>query len=66
MQIAVICKIHLEYEHETMSTSKLLGESGGQRGSCQTSPDLAIEFGLADGRKGLLLIEWFGKSSLFL
>lgn len=57
MQIVAIHNMHLEYEHPTLSTSDLLGEGGGQRGIYQTSADLAIEFSLADGRKGLLLVE---------
>lgn len=57
IQIATVYKMHLEYDHPTMPTAKLLGEGGGQRGTYQTSADLAIEFGLADGRKGLLLVE---------
>lgn len=47
--------LHLEYaEDGDLSPEKLLGESGGSRGSGQTSPDLAFH---VNGGTGLILIE---------
>jgi len=50
-------ELYLEYaesEDSSLHPSRLLGESGGSRGSGQTSPDLAFH---VNGRQGLLLIE---------
>jgi hypothetical protein len=53
--IKSVDELHLEYaEDGDLSPEKLLGESGGSRGSGQTSPDLAFHL---NGRKGLILIE---------
>lgn len=53
--IESVDSIDLEYaEERELSPAALLGESGGSRGSGQTSPDLGI---LVNGGRGLLLIE---------
>jgi len=47
--------VELEYAEEgDLSPELLLGEQGGNRGSGQTSPDIAL---LVNGGKGLLLVE---------
>jgi hypothetical protein len=57
VDIKHIESMELEYEEEGMSPGELLGEDSGQRGSGQTSPDLAIIFKTTDNKKGILLIE---------
>ncbi len=50
----------LEFEYAApgkLEPKRLLGEQGGSRGSGQTSPDVAINFGYEDGKSGLYLIE---------
>ena len=55
--IRSVDELYLEFaepEGSPLHPSHLLGESGGSRGSGQTSPDLAFH---VNGRKGLILIE---------
>lgn len=53
--VQTVDELHLEYaEVGPLHPSTLLGESGGSRGSGQTSPDLALQ---VNGRRGLILIE---------
>ena len=50
----------IEFEYAapgTLEPKRLLGETKGKRGSGQTSPDIAVIFGTADGKSGLYLIE---------
>ncbi|MGA2408508.1 MAG: hypothetical protein ABSF81_17420 [Bacteroidales bacterium] len=60
LDISEIVKLELEYEDPIpdLKTGLLLGENNqGMRGSGQTSPDLAVLFKTAQGKKGILLIE---------
>lgn len=62
IQISEITKMELEYEEDKekdpdLSPHALLGENNGNRGSGQTSPDLAIKFKTVNGKSGILLIE---------
>ena len=58
IDISNIDKMELEYEDEELKPHDLLGEdTGGQRGSGQTSPDLAIIFYTRSQKRGILLIE---------
>jgi hypothetical protein len=53
--VATVDELHLEYaEGGDLHPSQLLGESGGKRGSGQTSPDLAFH---VNGHRALILIE---------
>jgi hypothetical protein len=50
----------IEFEYAApgnLEPKRLLGETGGKRGSRQTSPDLAVLFGCNNGRSGIYLIE---------
>jgi hypothetical protein len=54
-QVNTVDELHLEFAEEgDLDPSNLLGETGGKRGSGQTSPDLAFH---VNGGKGLILIE---------
>lgn len=54
-RIRTVESVELEYaECDALSPADLLGETGGRRGSGQTSPDIAV---LVNGGAGLLLIE---------
>ena len=54
-QIETLDQLELEYaENGELSPKSLLGETGGSRGSGQTSPDLGL---LVNGGRGLLLVE---------
>ena len=54
-EIEAVDELHLEFAEEgELHPANLLGEPGGQRGSGQTSPDLAFH---VNGRRGLILIE---------
>ena len=58
--LARILRVELEYaveESDDLHPSKLLGESGGGRGSGQTSPDLAFLGELESGGPAILLVE---------
>ncbi|MDD5126979.1 MAG: hypothetical protein PHR43_02615 [Dehalococcoidales bacterium] len=58
LDISSIDGVDLEYSAPGKLTPKhLLGESGGKRGSGQTSPDVAISFTCSDGKCGIYLIE---------
>jgi len=60
LDISEIVKLELEYEDPIpdLKPGLLLGENNqGMRGSGQTSPDLAVLFKTAHGKKGILLIE---------
>lgn len=53
--VETVDELHLEYaESGDLNPGPLLGETGGMRGSGQTSPDLAFHI---NGHTGLLLIE---------
>jgi len=53
--VATVDALHLEYaEDGDLNPAALLGETGGKRGSGQTSPDLAFH---VNGGRGLILIE---------
>lgn len=54
-QIETLDRLELEYaEDGELSPQSLLGETGGSRGSGQTSPDLGL---LVNGGRGLVLVE---------
>jgi hypothetical protein len=54
-EIQSVDAVELEYEEEgALHPSALLGETGGSRGSGQTSPDVAF---IVNGGKGLILTE---------
>lgn len=57
--IETVNKIELEYENpdSLLTPAILLGEPQGQRGRNQTSPDVAFEVKLNNGKKGLVLTE---------
>lgn len=53
--VETLDELHLEYaEDGNLDPAHLLGETGGKRGSGQTSPDLAFH---VNGHRGLILIE---------
>ena len=56
-QIETLDKIELEYsedENGDLHPSRLLGETGGSRGTGQTSPDLGL---IVNGGRGLVIVE---------
>ncbi len=54
-EVEMVDSVELEFaEKGNLSPDKLLGESGGSRGSGQTSPDIAF---IVNNGKGLLLVE---------
>jgi hypothetical protein len=53
--VETVDELHLEFSEDSeLHPSQLLGESGGKRGSGQTSPDLAFH---VNGHRALILIE---------
>ncbi len=58
LDVSTINAIELEYAAPgKLAPEHLLGESGGNRGSGQTSPDVAILFSCDDGKCGIYLVE---------
>jgi hypothetical protein len=57
--IASAQAVELEWEHRThdLKPAELLGETGGSRGTNQTSPDVAFEVTLTGGGHGVVLTE---------
>ncbi len=57
--ITSVKAVELEWEHAdpNLKPPKLLGETGGSRGTNQTSPDVAFEVTLQGGGKGVVLTE---------
>ncbi|MFH1141422.1 MAG: hypothetical protein V1724_07160 [Chloroflexota bacterium] len=58
LDVSRIDSVELEYAAPgKLAPRELLGETGGKRGSGQTSPDVAIVFTCDDGRCGIYLVE---------
>lgn len=58
LDVSRIDAVELEYAAPgKLAPRYLLGESGGKRGSGQTSPDIAILFTCDDGKCGIYLVE---------